>query len=166
MFEHTEVLREWKLVKIAEVLPSEGRQRRKEGRNLKKLPFQGWLKSSQSEEKWTSSQIFLLHISESNEPEYLFGCFYEHQSFMSAWGHWTRCACAQANCTGNGLTVATGSKVWWVFRTNGYSHRNWDWTLHPGFSQIFSFQLVIHPFLIRTFCMKKASLSSIINQLL
>lgn len=36
-----------------------------------------------------SFRIFLLHILKSNEAENLFGCFYEHQSFMSALGHWT-----------------------------------------------------------------------------
>lgn len=57
-----------------------------------------------------SFQVFLLHALKSNELENLFGCFYAHPSFMSALGHWTWCAHAQANCTGNGLTASTGSK--------------------------------------------------------
>lgn len=58
-----------------------------------------------------SFQIFLLHTLKSNEAENLFGCFYEHQSFMSALGHWTWYAHAQVNCTGNGLMQQLDPKL-------------------------------------------------------
>lgn len=35
----------------------------------------------------------------------------EHQSFMSALGHWTWCAHAQVNCTGNGLMQQLDPKL-------------------------------------------------------